>query len=601
MSDLRTARQPDIVIRNGSIVDGSGGEPFIADVAIADGLIVGVGSVAAAGRTEIDAQGKIVTPGFVDIHTHYDGQAIWSDTLSPSSSHGVTTVVLGNCGVGFAPCRADDHDTLIRVMEGVEDIPGVVMAEGLSWSWETFPQYLDALAARPRDIDVAAYLPHSPLRVYVMGERGARREAADADDLAQMRALAREAAEAGALGFATSRVMVHRTADGEFIPSYDAAREEIEAIGAGLVDGGGGILQFVAELPGADGWAPEIERLTAIARQTRLPITFTFGAANNGPQIWRQALDQLDAAQAEGLRIAAQVYPRPVGMILGFDLSVNPFSLTEAYLSLAKLPLVEKVARLRDPEMRAKILSEKPADGHPIVMMSRNFDWMFPLGHEPNYEPSPEDSIASQARAAGKTPEEFAYDCLLGDDGRAMLLLALGNFPDASLDQLGEIMRDENVVLGLGDGGAHYGMICDASYPTYLLAHWTRDRKGERLSVAEAVKALAADPAKVVGLHDRGHVAVGYKADLNVIDIDRLTLHRPTVVFDLPGGGRRLNQTASGYAATIVNGEIIAMDDNPTHVLPGRLVRGAQAAPGEGRAQVTGGRTSRERPEGGVG
>ena len=572
------ARLPDLVIRNGTIVDGGGGEPYQGDVAIRDGRIVAIGAVPASGRHELDASGLLVTPGFVDVHTHYDGQAIWSDRLNPSSAHGVTTAVLGNCGVGFAPCRAGDHELLIRVMEGVEDIPGVVMAEGLPWNWETFPQYLDAVDARPRDIDVAVYLPHSPLRVYVMGERGANREAATADDLAAMRDIARDAMAAGAIGFATSRMVMHHTADGEQIPSYNAERAELEAIGAGLADAGGGLIQIVPDIP-KDGWDEEVGRIVEIGRNTGQPLTFTLGSGNSGPPIWRGALARLDQARAEGLSVTAQVYPRPIGLVAGFGLSANPFCLTETYKSLAQLPLAEKVAKLRDPEVRARILSEPSTPGHPLASLQRNFDWMFPLSDPPNYEPAAEDSIGGQARAQGRTPEEVAYDYLLGDEGRAMLMVALGNFPEGSLDQLGEMIGNDNVIVGLGDGGAHYGMICDASYPTFMLSYWARDRQGQRMTIAETVKSLTADTARVVGLKDRGRLAVGYKADLNVIDFERLALHAPEVVFDLPAGGRRLDQKATGYVATIVSGEIIAEDGVPTGALPGRLVRGAQAMP----------------------
>lgn len=573
--------KPDLVIRNGTILDGGGGEPFKADVAIADGRIIAIGVVEQAGERELDATGLLVTPGFVDIHTHYDGQAIWSDRLNPSSSHGVTTAVLGNCGVGFAPCRPADHDLLIRVMEGVEDIPGVVMAEGLSWNWETFPQYLDALEARHRDIDVAVYLPHSPVRVYVMGERGANREAATPEDLTKMREIAREAVAAGAIGFATSRVVVHRTADGAAIPSFQAAREELEEIGSGMADAGGGIIQLVPDLPTAEGWIPELQRMVEIGRATGRPITFTLGAGNSGPPIWRDALKLLHAARAEGISIAAQIFPRPVGLIAGFNLSTNPFCLTPTYKTLAQLPIEEKIERLRDPEIRARIIAEKPEQGHPLAVMGRSFDWMFPLTEPPNYEPALQDSIGAQARALGKSPEELAYDHLLTANGHAMLLVALGNFPNGSLDDLAELIGDDAVVLGLGDGGAHYGMICDASYPTFMLSHWARDRKGLKIALPAVIKSLTSDPAGVVGLKDRGRIAVGYKADINVIDLERLTLHAPKVVFDLPAGGRRLDQSATGYTATIVAGEIISTNGTPTGHLPGRLVRGARRQPME--------------------
>jgi N-acyl-D-aspartate/D-glutamate deacylase len=569
----------DLVLRGGLVVDGGGGVPFVADVAIADGRIVEVGQVDGRGGEEIDATGKLVTPGFVDIHTHYDGQAIWSDTLNPSSSHGVTTVVVGNCGVGFAPCRADDHDLLIKVMEGVEDIPGVVMAEGLPWNWETFPEYLDALESRRRDIDVAAYLPHSPLRVYAMGARGANREPATKADLAVMRRLAREAIEAGAVGFASSRQFIHRTKAGAQIPTFDASVAELEAIAGGLADAGDGVVQVVLNTP-FQSWDSELERLRQVVHASGRPATFTLGVSNTGPEsVWLEALAQVDRANDAGDRITAQVFPRPIGMVTGHELTVNPFCLCPSYQALSGLAFEAKIAELRKPEIRDRIIAEKPADGHPLAVIGRSWDWMFPFGDPPNYEPPLETSVSAQARAQGVTPEAFAYDYLLGNGGRAMLYVALGNYQDGKLDAVLGMMNHRHTVVGLGDGGAHYGVICDASYPTFMLTYWTRDRQGERLSLPEAVRALAFEPAQTLGLRDRGRIATGYKADLNVIDYDRLALHAPAIKFDLPAGGRRLDQGATGYAATIVSGQVIRRDDQPTGLLPGRLVRGSQAEP----------------------
>jgi N-acyl-D-aspartate/D-glutamate deacylase len=567
----------DLVVRGGLIVDGSGGEPYLGDVAIKDGKIAAVGAVEGSGVEEIAAAGRAVTPGFVDIHTHYDGQAIWSDRLSPSSSHGVTTVVMGNCGVGFAPCRPADHDLLIKVMEGVEDIPGVVMAEGLPWTWETFPEYLDALDARKRDIDVAAYLPHSPLRVYAMGERGANREAATEADLALMRSLAKEAMEAGALGFASSRLFIHRTKAGGQIPSYQASQTELEAIAQGLGDSGGGIVQLVLDMP-QNSWESELAALTDIVRKSGRPATFTLGAGNTGPETWRDALAIVDHANEDGAEITAQVFPRPIGMVTGHALTVNPFCLMPSYQALSHLDFADRIAELRKPETKARILADSPAPGHPLAAIGRSWDWMFPIGENPNYEPPLETSAAAQAKAAGVTPAEWAYDYLLQDDGRAMLYVALGNYQAGKLDAVLEMLKHKHTVVGLGDGGAHYGVICDASYPTFMLSYWTRDRSGERLSLAEAVRQLARAPALTVGLGDRGLIEPGYKADLNVIDLDRLTLHGPELKFDLPAGGRRLDQRATGYDATIVSGEIIRIHDEPTGLLPGRLVRGARGA-----------------------
>lgn len=569
----------DLLIRNGTIVDGLGGEPYVGDVAVKDGLIVAVGAVNGATATrEIDATGLLVTPGFVDLHTHYDGQAIWSDRLNPSSAHGVTTVVVGNCGVGFAPCRQEDHDVLVDVMAGVEDIPGVVMTDGLPWSWETFPEYLDALESGKRDIDVAAYLPHSPLRVYVMGQRGADREPATPDDLARMRELATEAMEVGALGFASSRLTIHKTESGAPIPSYDAAREEIEEIARGVVDGGGGLLQFVPDIP-AGGYQPVLQTVFDVAEDVGLPVTFTLVVGNAGDPTWPDAITMVEKANAAGGDITAQLLPRPIGLIIGLQLTANPFVLYPSYREIAHLPLAERVAEMRKPEVRARILADKPGQGHPILYVAQMWDWIFPLDDNPNYEPNPSDSIGARARARGVNPMEEAYDRLLDDDGRAMLLVATSNLEGNSLDTVGKLLHRDDVVLGLGDGGAHYGMICDASYSTYFLTHWARDRRSGRFSVAEAVRELTSVPARIAGLADRGRVAAGFKADLNVIDHAGLRLHKPVIAHDLPAGGRRLDQTAQGYVVTVVSGEVIAENGVPTSARPGRLVRGRQPAP----------------------
>jgi len=568
----------DLIIRNGTIVDGLGGEPYVGDVAVRDGVIAAVGpregSVNGDTATrEIDATGLLVTPGFVDLHTHYDGQSIWSERVTPSSAHGVTTVVMGNCGVGFAPCRQADHDVLVDVMAGVEDIPGVVMTDGLPWTWETFPEYLDAIESRRRDIDVAAYLPHSPLRVYVMGQRGADREPATPADLARMRALAKEAVEVGALGFASSRLTIHKTESGSPIPSYDAAREEIEEIARGVVDGGGGLLQFVPDIP-AGGYQPVLQTVFDVAEDVGLPVTFTLVVANSGDPTWEDAITMVEKANAAGGDITAQLLPRPIGLIIGLRLSANPFVLYPSYREIAHLPLAERVAEMRKPEVRARILADKPGQGHPILYVAQMWDWIFPLEDNPNYEPDPATSIGARARARGVDPMVEAYDRLLDDDGRALLLVTTTNLANHSLDTVGELLHRDDVVLGLGDGGAHYGMICDASYSTYFLAHWTRDRKSGRFTVPEAVRELTSVPARVAGLGDRGRIAVGYKADLNVIDHAALRLHKPVIRYDLPAGGRRLDQTADGYVATIVSGEVIAENGMPTDARPGKLVRG---------------------------
>ncbi|HME47180.1 N-acyl-D-amino-acid deacylase family protein [Mycobacterium sp.] len=569
----------DLLIKGGTIVDGGGGEPYVGDVAVKDGVVAAVGTVSGDAARQIDATGLLVTPGFVDLHTHYDGQAIWSDRMTPSSAHGVTTAVMGNCGVGFAPCRKQDHDVLVDVMAGVEDIPGVVMADGLPWDWETFPEYMNALESRRRDIDVAAYLPHSPLRVYVMGERGVAREPATPVDLAKMRALAKEAIETGALGFASSRFVLHKTAGGEQIPTYNAAREEIDAIARGVADGGGGLIQFVPDVP-AGGYASVLQQVFEVAHDAGLPVTFSLATGNAGDPIWPDAFTLIEKFTSAGTDITAQMFPRPIGLVIGLELSGNPFVLYPSYREIAGLPLAERVAEMRKPEVRARILADRPvAVGNPLLFLAQMWEWMYPLGEKPDYEPDRSQSVLARAAAKGISPMEEAYDRLLDDDGHAMLLVAMGNYQNNSLDTVGELLRRDDVVLGLGDGGAHYGMICDASYPTFLLAHWARDRASGRMSVAEAVRQLTSVPARVAGLGDRGRIAPGYKADLNVIDHAALTLHRPVVTYDLPAGGRRLDQAADGYVATIVSGQVIAENGAPTDARPGRLVRGRQPVP----------------------
>ncbi|TXH15774.1 MAG: D-aminoacylase [Gammaproteobacteria bacterium] len=567
--------QYDLVIRGGEIADGTGGETYIGDVAVKDGRIAAIGKVDGTGAEEIDARGRIVTPGFVDVHTHYDGQAIWSKHLSPSSSHGVTTAVMGNCGVGFAPCRKTDHEVLIKVMEGVEDIPGVVMAEGLDWHWESFTEYLDAVEAGQRDIDVAAYLPHSPLRVFVMGQRGAEREPANDDDLARMRELAREAMKAGAVGFSSSRLNIHRTADGGKIPSFEAPVDELKAIAMGMKDAGSGALQMVLDAPFRE-WSDEVSILVDVAQACERPATFSMINGNHDVNSWRSAIAQVEAANARGGHITAQVLPRPVGLISGLELSINPFVLCPSFAAIADLPLEEKLAAMRDPEMRAHLLAEPMDEGHPLAMLGRSWKWMFPLGETPNYTPAPDECILARAQAEGVTPEEWAYDYLTAGDGRNLILGALANFPECRIDALEEMLKHKDCVIGLGDGGAHYGAICDASYPTFLLTHWVR-RLG-KITVAQAAEILAAKPARALGFADRGVLRVGAKADINVIDLDAMHLPAPHIERDLPAGGRRLDQKAKGYDATIVSGTVIRRFDQPTGALPGKLVRSGQLA-----------------------
>jgi N-acyl-D-aspartate/D-glutamate deacylase len=564
----------DLIIRGGTIADGTGGALVEGDVAIKDGRIAAIGMVAGSAAEEIDARGRVVTPGFVDVHTHYDGQAIWGEEMTPSSSHGVTTVVMGNCGVGFAPCRAEDQAMLINVMEGVEDIPGVVMTEGLPWDWETFPEYLDRLDAGKRDIDVAAYLPHSPLRVYAMGERGAKREAATPDDLAKMRALTKEAMDAGALGFATSRLSIHKTADGGAIPTFETDVRELEAIACGMKDAGHGTFQIV--LDAFVGWDKEYPVIDAVVEASGRPATFTLASANEGPARWRTVLDLMAASKARGRQVTAQVMPRPIGVVIGLDLSVHPFILCPSWAGMAGLSLADRMAAMRDPAFRAAILAEEPGRGHPLVELGRNWRWIFPFDDSVDYAPPPERSLALLAEARGCSPAEVAYDFFLETEGKGLMLNAIGGFEGNSLAATHEMLAHPDCIPALGDGGAHYGAICDASYSTFLLKHFVRDGRDGGFGLAQAIHMLTQKAARAVGLNDRGVLAVGAKADINVIDMERLHLHLPDIVHDLPAGGRRLDQKATGYDATIVSGAVIRRMDQGTGARPGRLVRGAR-------------------------
>jgi N-acyl-D-aspartate/D-glutamate deacylase len=565
----------DLVIRNGVIFDGTGVAGVEGDVAIHDGVFAAIGRFDGAGAEEIDARGQIFTPGFVDIHTHYDGQATWDRHLTPSVWHGVTTAVMGNCGVGFAPCRPADHDLLIKLMEGVEDIPNAVLTEGLDWRWESFADYLDALERLPHDIDFAAQLPHGALRVYVMGERGARRDPATADDIAQMAALAEEAMRAGALGFSTSRTLNHRTADGDPTPTLTAAADELVGIAKGLGRAGRGVLQVVSDF--ADPQA-ETAMLARMVAESGRPLSFSLLQADRAPDAWRSQLAWLSASRAQGLDIKAQVCWRPVGLLLGLELTLNPFSAHPAYAKIAHRPFTERLAAMKTPEMRAALLAEQPSSQNPFVKaVLRNFAKMFPLSDPPDYEPTPDMSLGAQAARRGLTPEELAYEWTIAEGGKALILFPFLNYAADSLDPALAMMQHDGTVLGLGDGGAHVGMICDGSFPTSMLTHWTRDRtRGPKLPLEWVVRAQSRLTAEAAGLTDRGLIKVGMKADANVIDHARLTLRRPGVAYDLPAGGKRLVQKAEGYTATIVSGQIVARDGAATGALPGRLVRGAR-------------------------
>ncbi len=563
----------DLVIRGGMVVDGVGGEPTPGDVAVDDGIIVAVGDVADRGTEEIDATDHLVTPGFVDIHTHYDGQATWDTSLAPSCWHGVTTAVMGNCGVGFAPVRPDAHAELISLMEGVEDIPGAVLEEGIDWSWESFGQYLDAVDRRPHDMDLGAQLPHGALRLYVMGERAARLEEATDEDAAAMRRLATEALRAGALGFTTSRTLNHRTSTGGPTPSLRATASELQEIVAGVADAGHGVVELISDFsPDLNG---EFDLIRDLVAQTGRPLSVSLAQNNHQRDGWRLILGRVEDAVAEGLPIRAQVAPRPVGLLLGLQSSFHPFSGHEAYRAIASRPVDEQARALSDPSLRARLLDGYPERGRRLIDFTR----MFPLGDPPDYEPAPETSLAAVAEARGLGPAELALDLLCADGGRNFLFAPFSNYADCNLNACGEMLAHPDTLFGLGDGGAHVGLISDASFPTYALSHWGRDRTHGRIGVGSLVEQMTSRTARAVGLHDRGEVAVGLRADLNVIDFDRLTCERPFMAYDLPSGGKRLLQKARGYAATIVRGQIVTREGESTGALPGHLVRGPQADP----------------------
>lgn len=567
----------DTVIRGGRVLDGTGAEARTADIGIKDGIISGIGRFSGRGTREFDAGGALVTPGFVDIHTHYDGVVTWGERLMPSSHHGVTTVIMGNCGVGFAPCRADDHELLIELMEGVEDIPEPVLSTGLPWEWESFEDYLDFIGARSTDMDFGAQLPHGALRVFVMGQRGADGEPASREDISEMRTLTTRAMQAGAIGVTTSRTLNHRSSRGAPTPSLTAERDELVGLGLGLADAQAGVFQVVSDFKNLD---QEFGILAAVARESGRPLSISLAQGisvrgNRSADYWRKILGRISDANREGMSIRAQVAPRAIGITLGLDVTMQPFMLTQACKSISHLSLAERVTRMSKSDFRKRVMAEvRSAVEHPLQTFIGNLERVWELDDPPEYEPSPKTSIASRARKLGKVPDDLMYDLLIAEGGTKLFYSPFANYAEDCLDCCREMILDEHCVMGLSDGGAHVSTICDASFTTYLFTHWGRDRsRGERIELSQLVKAQTRDTAEAVGLKDRGLLAEGYKADINVIDFDALKVLKPEVVFDLPGGGRRLDQRADGYVATFVSGEMTYEGGEATGALPGCLIR----------------------------
>lgn len=583
----------DLLITGGTLIDGTGAPARRADVAVRGGLVVAVGDCPGTAARTIDAAGAIVTPGFVDIHCHYDGQVSWDPTLSPSAAHGVTTCVIGNCGVGFAPVHARDRARLIALMEGVEDIPGSALAEGINWQWESFPEYMDALAAMPRSIDVLTQIPHDALRVYVMGDRAVAHGVATDDDIARMRAIVREALLAGAAGFSTGRSDNHRAVTGDATPASEVDARELVGI-AGAFDGlKHGVVQAVSDFDMATGperFDAEFDLLERMAEgASGHPLSISLMQRDMEPDQWRRILARVEAADARGVPMRVQVAPRAIGVLLGLEATFNPFMGFPSYKRIALLPLAERVAAMRDPAFKAQLLTESSerlaGDGSPIppladVLLARIEMValrLFRLGARPEYEPAVEQSLYAEAQASGRPPLDVLYDALLGHDGRELLYFPLYNYTEFSLDNVRAMMGHRLALVGLSDGGAHVGTVCDASYATFALTHWARDRAAGKIPLERLVQQLCHDTARYIGLRDRGTVVVGQRADLNVIDLEKLALHRPRMAADLPAGGKRLVQDATGYRATTVAGEVIVESDRMTDARPGRLVRMGQA------------------------
>jgi len=577
----------DLKIAGGTLVDGTGRAPFAGDVAIEGGRIVAVGEVDGAARRTIDARGAHVLPGFVDIHTHYDGQVSWDEELTPSSLHGVTTCVMGSCGVGFAPVVPGRESKLVELMEGVEDIPGSALAEGIPWGWESFAEYMDAVGRMPHAIDFLVQVPHDPLRIYVMRERAVAGEAATDDDVAKMRELLRAALGAGAAGFSTGRTDNHRTARGAATPASEASARELAGVAAAFQGLRHGVLQAVSDfdmMQGPERFDPEFDFLEQMARAAGRPMSISTMQRDHAPEQWRRIFARAERAVANGLDVRCQVGARGIGVLLGLEATFHPFMGFPSYKAIAQLPLAERVARMRDPEMRARILSEKSdkvaGDGTPIPPLAdfflANLDMLamrlYPMGEKPLYEPRMDACLAADAMRTGVSILERMYDALLEDDGKALVYFPIYNYTGLSLDVVREMMTHPRALVGLSDAGAHVGTVCDGSMPTFLLTHWARDRR-DGLPLERVVSMQARDTARFIGLRDRGTLEVGMRADVNVVDLENLALLRPRVVRDLPASGRRLEQRAEGYVATFVGGELVAERGALTGARPGKLVR----------------------------
>lgn len=571
----------DLVIRNGTLVDGTGAPRFKADVAIDGGLISAIGPSIGPGKEEIDATGKIVAPGWVDIHTHYDGQATWDAEMAPSSWHGVTTVVMGNCGVGFAPAKPDKHDWLIGLMEGVEDIPGTALAEGMTWNWETFPEYLDELERLPRTVDIGTHVPHGAVRAYVMDDRGARSDTPTEQEITRMSQLVEEGLRAGALGFSTSRTILHKSVDGELVPGTTATKEELIGIGRAMGRVGYGVFEMASDLK--RDWN-EFEWMGELSRETRLPVTFAALQSIAKELPLDEQISEMRAQNAKGANIVAQIALRGNGIVMAWQGTVHPFRFRPAWLEIMHLPWAEQLKHLQDPAFKQRMISEDSVFPESdliglLMVIAGGWTLQFEMGPDFNYEPTADETIAARAAAAGVSPAEYAYDLLMRDEGKGFIYFPILNYADGNLNFLEPLQHADDTVNSLSDGGAHCGTICDAASPTFMLQHWVRDRAGGRVALEHAVKRQSRDTAVLYGLNDRGLIAPGYLADINVIDFDALKLGKPWLAFDLPAGGKRLLQKADGYVATIKSGQVTFRDGVYQGAHPGKLIRGPQAAP----------------------